>query len=1073
MPAPRPGSLKDPDVAELFECDDPDKIFDDLREIGHGSFGAVYYARNTVTSEVCAVKKMSYGGKQSLEKWQDILKEIRFLRKLTHPNCISYSGCYLKEHTVWLVMEYCLGSTSDIIEVHKEPLHEEEISAISAGVLAGLSYLHLQNRIHRDIKAGNILLTDSGCIKLADFGSASVVCPANSFVGTPYWMAPEVILAMDESHYDGKVDVWSLGITCIELAERKPPYFNMNAMSALYHIAQNDSPQLSSPDWSDIFRHFVDACLQKKPGERPTSERLTQHQFVARVKATNVLLDLIARTKNAVRDLDNLNYRKMKKILMNDHCDDQSTIGDDVSVSDINDDKSAGGSSKSNSITSEGIVSASSQGSSTNSLPHPGPAPGASSSSSAGPQAGVGPHGPHANHLGAPSHAPMHLHAQYSNVGGGIPPPSLGDLEGPTYANFHRGPSTHSRNLPPHPTPVDGAVGGGHHSPSMSAASGPGAPGGSNAGSGGSPSSSHLGLPPRSGSGKLPSFKVAASSLAAVTGSSVAGSDGTMDAKNFSTIRTTSIVQRQHKEHMQESEMHDQLSGYKRLRRDHQAALQRLEEQCRAEMEKHKQMLDREYEQLLTQFSRELERLQLKHLEELGKRSKNNSTTEKRLMKEVSDQQSVEKKQFESRMKADYKLKKERWKREIADTDAPKRQKEAVLLQQKEKYKEWEGSEGQRLARDQKDVLDREVRKFQRRRLVKYHDLEQDLLREELNKRQSQCESAHSMLMRHHELTHELETKQQRAVHNLREDHVSKQHQTELNNQEEYMKRAQRELKKKHALELKQQPKSLKQQELQIRKQLRDTCKIQDRQYKALKAHILQTTPKDEQKSTIRKLKEEKRRKMALLGDTYEQTITEMLQKQSIRMDESQEREARELADKLQHELEILTACQTKSKVSGDQQRGRERRELEERVEVRRTLLEKKMSEETTQFLQERGERIRLLRERQAREVENFDDESVRMGFNAMSIAESSNEPGYGEAVDGNDSNSTSGGGSSTGTPGGGQFTLSHSSSFAGGGSHHSHRASTVSAAGSVFSTASSTPSTPGGSHQHRPRTQL
>ena len=145
-------------------------------------------------------------------------------------------------------------------------------------------------------------------------------------------------------------------------------------------------------------------------------------------------------------------------------------------------------------------------------------------------------------------------------------------------------------------------------------------------------------------------------------------------------------------------------------------------------------------------------------------------------------------------------------------------------------------------------------------------------------------DSAHTMLMRHHEQTHELETKQQRAVHVLREDHVSKQHQTELTNQEEYMKRAQRELKKKHALELKQQPKSLKQKELLIRKQLRDTCKIQDRQYKALKAHILQTTAKEEQKSTIRKLKEEKRRKMALLGDQYEQTITEMLQKQSVRL---------------------------------------------------------------------------------------------------------------------------------------------------------------------------------------------
>ena len=98
--------------------------------------------------------------------------------------------------------------------------------------------------------------------------------PANSFVGTPYWMAPEVILAMDEGQYDGKVDVWSLGITCIELAERKPPLFNMNAMSALYHIAQNESPTLQSNEWSDYFRNFVDSCLQKIPQDRPTSEEL-------------------------------------------------------------------------------------------------------------------------------------------------------------------------------------------------------------------------------------------------------------------------------------------------------------------------------------------------------------------------------------------------------------------------------------------------------------------------------------------------------------------------------------------------------------------------------------------------------------------------------------------------------------------------------------------------------------------------------------------------------------------------------------------------------------------------------
>merc|ERR1712038_660416 len=341
---------------------------------------------------------------------------------------------------------------------------------------------------------------------------------------------------------------------------------------------------------------------------------------------------------------------------------------------------------------------------------------------------------------------------------------------------------------------------------------------------------------------------------AAAAGLAVATDDGTIDPKNFATIRTTSIVQRQQKDHLQDNEMHDQMSGYKRLRRDHQAALARLEEQCRQEMEKHKQMLDREYEQLLTQFSRELERLQLKHQEELEKRLKNNINTEKKLIKEVSEQHVLERKSFESKMKQEYKLKKERWKREMAEVDTPKRQREAVLSQHKENFKELDAAETQRMARGQKEQLDREVRKFRRRRLVKYHDLEQDLLREELNKRQSQLESAHEMLMRHHEQTHELEMKQQRSVHNVREDHICKQHSTELNNQEEYMRRAQRELKKKHALETKQQPKSLKQKEVLIRKQFRDTCKIQTRQYKALKTHVLQTTPKDEQKNTIRKL---------------------------------------------------------------------------------------------------------------------------------------------------------------------------------------------------------------------------
>ena len=116
-------------------------------------------------------------------------------------------------------MEYCLGSASDLLEVHKKPLAEKEIATIMRDSLDGLAFIHSKNYIHRDIKAGNILLTDSGTVKLADFGSASFVSPANSFVGTPYWMSPEVILAMDEGQYDSKVDIWSLGITCIELGK--------------------------------------------------------------------------------------------------------------------------------------------------------------------------------------------------------------------------------------------------------------------------------------------------------------------------------------------------------------------------------------------------------------------------------------------------------------------------------------------------------------------------------------------------------------------------------------------------------------------------------------------------------------------------------------------------------------------------------------------------------------------------------------------------------------------------------------------------------------------------------------
>lgn len=559
------------------------------------------------------------------------------------------------------------------------------------------------------------------------------------------------------------------GITCIELAERKPPYFNMNAMSALYHIAQNDTPSLQAPEWSQVFRHFVEACLQKTPSERPTSTKLLSHQFVTRHRSSNVLVDLIQRTKAAVRELDNLCYRKMKKILMVDAGETESAIGD---ADDTPDDQTGGDSSKSNSVTSEHSlhsvgVSASSQSSSTNSLP-----------------AGTG--------------EPLQTQAEQAAA---------------QARQRHRA--------------------GGNHA--------------------------------------------AAAALA---------EHGT---NNFATIRTTSIVTKQQKEHMQ-TEMHEQMSGYKRMRREHQGALLKLEEKCKLEMEAHKSQLDKEYEVLLQTFSRELDKLQVRHAQELERKLKQNQASEKKLIKDITLRQEAERKNFEAQRKKDYKANKERWKRELSlDETTPKRQRDATLQSQKDNLKAVEQQEEQRLIRGQKEYLDLEIRKFRRKKKLNYFNLQQELLREELNKRQQQLEQAHWMLLRHHEKTQELEYRQQKNVHALREEQVQRQHQTELSNQNEYMLRSERELRKKHALELKQQPKSLKQKEMQIRKQFRDTCKVQTRQYKALKAHVLQTTAKEEQKNVIKKLKEEQRRKLALLGDQYEQSIAEMLQKQSIRLDESQE----------------------------------------------------------------------------------------------------------------------------------------------------------------------------------------
>ncbi|XP_059404670.1 serine/threonine-protein kinase TAO3 [Carassius carassius] len=879
----RKGGLKDPELTNLFFKDDPEEVFCDLHEIGHGSFGAVYFARNSYSNEVVAIKKMSYNGKQTTEKWQDIIKEVKFLEQLRHPNTIEYKGCYLKDNTAWLVMEYCLGSASDLLEVHKKPLQEVEIAAITHGALLGLAYLHSHNMIHRDVKAGNILLTEPGQVKLADFGSASIASPANSFVGTPYWMAPEVILAMDEGQYEGKVDVWSLGITCIELAERKPPLFNMNAMSALYHIAQNDSPSLQSNEWSDAFRSFVDYCLLKIPQDRPSSAELLRHEFVRRERPLRVLIDLIQRTKDAVRELDNLQYRKMKKILYQEK--HNGPMGE--SQEEEEDGDQAG--CKMNSLGSNHSipstsVSTGSQSSSVNSLQE------------------------------VPDDSCSELHHDHDST-----------LESSTH---HKKDHQYIPDDLPHRD---------HRSDLH-------------------PSSSE----------RAPAHNY-------------------KNRERFATIKSASLVTRQIHEHEQENELREQMSGYKRMRRQHQKQLIALENKLKAEMDEHRLKLQKELETHANNAFIELEKLAKKHAIQTDKEMKTLGADEKKFQQQIMAQQKKELTNFLDNQKKQYKLCKEKIKEEMSeDHSTPKKEKQERLSKHKENIQHSQAEEEAQLLGQQRAFYDRNCRAFKRKIMVKRHEFEQEQLREELNKKKTQKEMEHAMLIRQDESTQELEHRQLKTLQKLRMDLIRLQHQTELENQIEYNNRRERELHRKHVLELRQQPKNLKAMELQIKKQFQDTCKVQTKQYKALRHHQLEVTPKSEHKTVLKALKDEQTRKLAILAEQYEQSINEMMASQALRLDEAQEAECQALRQQLQQEMELLSAYQSKIKIQTEAQHEREQQKLEQKVSLRRAHLEQKIEEELASLQKERTDRIKHLLDRQEREIDAFDMESLRMGFNNL-----------------------------------------------------------------------------------------
>ncbi|KAM5145801.1 mitogen-activated protein kinase kinase kinase kinase 1 [Mantella aurantiaca] len=289
---------------------DPQDFYELINRLGSGSYGEVFKARNKLSGELAAVKIVK---EESDEDFSVLQKEVLMLKSCAHKNIVTYYGSYMRATKLWICMEFCGGgSLQDIYQV-TGALSEHQVAYVCRETLQGLAYLHNQGKMHRDIKGANILLNDNGDVKLADFGISAQLTVTfarrNSFIGTPYWMAPEVAAVELKGGYTELCDVWSLGITAIELTELQPPMFHVHPLRVLFLMSKSgyQPPKLKDKSkWSSAFHHFIKMALTKNPKKRPSASKMLMHQFVTQTGlGPSLTQELLEKLRNPEKHSDN------------------------------------------------------------------------------------------------------------------------------------------------------------------------------------------------------------------------------------------------------------------------------------------------------------------------------------------------------------------------------------------------------------------------------------------------------------------------------------------------------------------------------------------------------------------------------------------------------------------------------------------------------------------------------------------------------------------------------------------------------------------------------------------------